>query len=342
MTIRSLDDIRAVLRELPGPDNAAAGKAREREATLVKPPGALGRLEAIAAWLSAWQGRHPPVLHRCLAVVFAGSHGVTADGVSAYPAEVTAQMVENFRRGGAAINQLCALQGCALKIHDMGVDAPTRNFRTGPAMTEEACAAAFATGMAALDGGIDLLCIGEMGIGNTTSAAALSHALYGGAPEDWTGPGTGVAGAAFETKLRVVREAARLHAPAIRDGLDALRRLGGRELAAMAGAITAARLAKVPVILDGYVSCAAAASLECCQAGALDHCLAGHLSAEPAHRRLLAQLGKEPVLDLGMRLGEGSGAAVALGILRAAVACHAGMATFAEAGVSDRAAGSHG
>jgi nicotinate-nucleotide--dimethylbenzimidazole phosphoribosyltransferase len=336
VTIRSLDDIRALLRELPGPDNAAAERTRQREATLTKPPGALGRLEHIAEWLSAWQGRHPPAADRALMAVFAGSHGVVAEGVSAFPAAVTAQMVENFRRGGAAINQLCSVQGCALKVFDVGVGFPTRNFLDGPAMTGSECAEAFATGMAALDEDTDVVCVGEMGIGNTTTAAALSHALHGGAADEWTGPGTGVTGATFENKIRVVRAAVTFHAPDVRDGLDALQRLGGRELAAMAGAIVAARLAKVPVILDGYVCCAAAAALEACQKGALDHCLAGHLSAEPAHRRLLTHLGKVPLLDLGMRLGEGSGAAVALAVVRSAVACHTGMATFAEAGVSDR------
>jgi len=336
LTIRSLDDIRALLRELPGPDNAAAERARAREATLTKPPGALGRLESLAEWLSAWQGRHPPVLERCRVTVFAGSHGVAAAGVSAYPAEVTAQMVENFRRGGAAINQLCAAQGGTLTVHDVGVASPTRNFLDAPAMTASECTDAFARGMAALDGGADILCVGEMGIGNTTAAAALCHALYGGAAEDWTGPGTGVTGAALANKVRVVREAAALHAPQIADGIDALQRLGGREMAAMAGAIVAARPARTPVILDGYVSCAAAAALASCRDGALDHCLAGHLSAEPAHRQLLARLGKAPLLDLGMRLGEGSGATLALAILRAALACHTGMASFAEAGVAAR------
>ena len=172
--------------------------------------------------------------------------------------------------------------------------------------------------------------------GNTTAAAAICHALYGGTAEDWTGPGTGVEGDALATKTAVVAEAVRLHGGAAEDGIEVLRRLGGREIAAMAGAVTGARLKGIPVLLDGYVSSAAAAALAATVPGALDHCQAAHVSAEPGHRRLLERIGKPPLLDLGMRLGEASGAVLAVAIVRAAVACHAGMATFAEASVSNR------
>ncbi len=335
-TFKTLADIRHLLAALPGPDEAAAAAAQAREPLLTKPPGALGRLEEISQWLATWQGRHPPGLEHVAVRVFAGNHGVVGRGVSAFPAEVTIQMVGNFEAGGAAINQLCRSVGAELAVVALDLDRPTADFTEAPAMSEAEFVDAFSRGAAAVPGDADLLCVGEMGIGNTTSAAALSAALHGGAAEDWTGPGTGVAGAALDAKARIVAEAVSLHRDAD-DGLDTLRRLGGRELAAMAGAIIAARLNRTPVLLDGYVCAAAAAALEAQTPGALDHCLAAHVSAEPGHRRLLADLDKAPLLDLDMRLGEASGAALAVSMVRAAVECHTGMATFAEAGVSDKA-----
>ena len=203
-------------------------------------------------------------------------------------------------------------------------------------MDEADCAATMAYGMEAIAGGCDLLCIGEMGIGNTTIAAAICHGLYGGKPEDWVGPGTGVDAEGLKRKAMAVARAVALHNAHLTDPLEVLRRLGGRELAAMAGAILAARTQRVPVLLDGYVATAAAAVLHAMRPDALDHCLAAHCSAEPAHRNLLKRLGKEPLLDLGMRLGEASGAALAAGLLKAAVNLHNDMATFASAGVSDK------
>jgi len=207
----------------------------------------------------------------------------------------------------------------------------------GRAMDEAECATAMAYGMMAVESGIDLLALGEMGIANTTAAAALCCALFGGGAADWVGPGTGVAGPALANKVAVVDEALALHRPALGDPLDVLRRLGGLELAAIAGAITAARLGRVPVVLDGYACTAAAAVLFAADPRALDHCIVAHRSAEPGHTRLLEVLGKPPLLDLGMRLGEGSGATLAIAVIKAAVACHTGMATFAEAGVSTKA-----
>ena len=332
----SFEQIRAVLAGLPGADKNAVAGAREREPSLTKPPGSLGRLEEIVEWLAAWQGKHPPSVDHPRVLVFAGNHGVARQGVSAYPPEVTAQMVLNFEHGGAAINQLCRAQGATLDVLDVGVEQGTEDFSHAPAMSEADCVAAINTGISAVKDGDDVVCIGEMGIGNTTSAAAICHAVYGGAAADWVGPGTGVVGDALSAKINVVRDSVALHKPAMGDGLDILRHLGGKELAAMYGAIVGARLKRQPVLLDGYVAGAAAAALDATQAGALDHCLAGHVSAEPGHGRLLDKLNKDPLLNLGMRLGESSGAAVAIGVIKCAVACHTGMATFAEAGVSDK------
>ena len=330
------DDIRALLKVLPERDEAKAQAARERNAMLTKPLGSLGRLEDLAEFLSAWQGRHPPRLDRPTVVVFAGNHGVVRHGVTAFPPEVTGQMVANFRNGGAAINQLCRTFGLGLKVFELALSVPTRDITEHAALEEAECVAAMAFGMEAIAGGADLLCLGEMGIGNTTIAAALCAGLFGGRGADWVGPGTGVDEAGLRRKAEVVDKALALHNPYLDDPLEALRRLGGRELAAIAGAILAARLDHVPVLLDGFVATAAAAVLHKANPSALDHCLAGHCSAEPAHADLLRKLGKKPLLDLGMRLGEASGAALAAAILKAAVETHIGMATFADAGVSDK------
>ncbi|HVC56153.1 MAG TPA: nicotinate-nucleotide--dimethylbenzimidazole phosphoribosyltransferase [Stellaceae bacterium] len=329
-----LNEIRALLAHLPGPDLDAGSAAASREARLTKPAGALGRLEEVAGWLASWQGRHPPRLDHPRVVVFAANHGVAARGVSAYPAAVTAQMVQNFIAGGAAVNQLCRVVDADLRVYEMNLDQPTGDIVDGPAMTDDECARAIAYGMMAVEPGIDALAVGEMGIANTTIAAALCLALFGGTAADWTGPGTGVAGIALDRKREVVAAAFARHGPEAGDPFDVLRRLGGLEFAAMAGAILAARMGRVPVVLDGFCSAAAAAVLYAADPRALDHCLAGHVSAEPGHRRLLEKIGKPPLLDLGMRLGEASGATLALSILKAAAACHTGMATFTQAGVS--------
>lgn len=330
------DDIRRLLADLPAPDAEAVARCRAREQQLTKPPGALGRLEQISEWLAAWQGHYPPRTERTLVAIFAGNHGVVAQGVAAYPAAVTRQMVANFQADGAAINQICKTFDLGLKVFELALDHPTRDITVDAALDEADCAATMAYGMEATAEPCDLLCIGEMGIGNTTIAAAISCALFGGAPEDWVGPGTGVDDEGLRRKADAVRRAIELHRAHLDDPLEVLRRVGGRELAAMAGAILAARLQRVPVLIDGYVATAAAAVLHVLAPGSLDHCLAGHCSAEPAHRRLLEKIGKAPLLDLGMRLGEGTGAAMAAALAKAAVNLHMGMATFAEAGVSGK------
>ncbi|MBR9972728.1 nicotinate-nucleotide--dimethylbenzimidazole phosphoribosyltransferase [Magnetospirillum sulfuroxidans] len=331
-SISSVAHIRTVLAAMPGEDLAAVAVWSAREPQLTKPAGSLGRLEELGRWLSAWQGRHPPRLDKVVARVFAGNHGVAALGVSAFPPEVTVQMVANFQHGGAAINQLCTVFGTELDVVSLELDRPTADFTQMPAMTEAEFVAAFLAGMDAVPADTDLLCIGEMGIGNTTPAAAISCALFGGEAALWTGRGTGIDGAGLDRKTQVVAAGVARHGG--QAGLDILRCLGGRELVAMAGATLAARLRRVPVLLDGYVCTAAVAALLAECPGALDHCVVAHASAEPGHRRLMEALGKTALFDLGMRLGEASGAALAVGVVRAALACHTGMATFAEAGVS--------
>jgi nicotinate-nucleotide--dimethylbenzimidazole phosphoribosyltransferase len=329
------DDIRRLLSDLPGPDAAAAAAIRARDAVLTKPPGSLGRLEELAEWVGAWQGRERPAVERPLVAVFAANHGIAARGVSAYPQAVTRQMVANFSAGGAAINQICKANGLGLKVFELALDQPTPDIVAEDAFDEKACAATIAYGMEAVAGGVDLLCLGEMGIANTTVAAAIFHALYGGGAEDWVGRGTGVDDEGLRRKAEAVAAAvARIDGE--RDPLEMLRRLGGREIAAMVGAILAARVERVPVIVDGFVTTAAAAILHAARPEAIGHCLFAHRSAEAAHGRVLEKLGKVPLLDLRMRLGEGTGAALAASIVRAAVAMHGGMATFAEAGVAGR------
>ncbi len=329
----TIQTFRDTLAAAPGADRDAVSGAQDRNGQLTKPPGALGRLEDLAIWYAGWRGDAQPQINAPQVIIFAGNHGVCAQGVSAFPPEVTVQMVANFEHGGAAINQLSKAFGAKLDVYPLDLDAPTTDFTTAPAMTEEEFVTALKTGWNAVDPDADLLVTGEMGIGNTTSAAAVAAAVLGGDAADWTGRGTGVDDAGLARKTDVVERGLALHAPT--DPLEALRCLGGRELAAMAGAIAAARHHRIPVILDGFICCAAAAALHKAVDGALDHTVAGHLSAEGAHQRLLDGLGKEPLLQLGLRLGEGSGGALAIGILKGAIACHSGMATFAEAGVSD-------
>lgn len=330
------DDFRNLIKSLPGPDMDALSAVRKRDPFLTKPPGSLGKLEEIVEWLAMWSGKHKPAVTRPLVAVFAGNHGVTAQDVSPYPREVTHQMVANFAAGGAAINQICIAHDLGLKVFDLALDIPTADISTDAAMDEKTCAATMAFGMEAIAGGTDLLCVGEMGIGNTTIAAALLIGLFGGEAKDWVGAGTGSTGEGLARKVEVVRRAVALHSAHLADPFETLRRLGGRELAAMTGAILAARMQRVPVIVDGFVATAAAAVLFKMDETALDHCLFGHVSAEKAHALALAKLKKTALLDLGMRLGEGTGAALAAGIVKSAALCHSGMATFGEAGVSDR------
>ncbi|MDO5621337.1 MAG: nicotinate-nucleotide--dimethylbenzimidazole phosphoribosyltransferase [Paracoccus sp. (in: a-proteobacteria)] len=313
-------------------DQSAAERARTRQNSLTKPPGSLGRLEDLAVFMAGWQGRERPRLNHIQAVVFAGNHGIVAQGVNPFPASVTAAMVANFQAGGAAINQLCRVAGADLSVRALDLDRPTADFTQGPAMTPDEVQAAMAQGAASVDPGTDLLILGEMGIGNSTVAAVLAASVFGGAAADWVGPGTGAEGDTLRRKIAAVDAGLARHQP---DSAEAtLAAFGGREQAAICGAILRARELRIPVVLDGFICTAAAAVLTRDDDTALDHCLIGHQSAEPGHRKLIAALGRKPVLEMDMRLGEGSGAALAALILRAAIECHNGMATFAEAGIS--------
>jgi len=332
----TLEWARNLLADLPDPDESAREAAAARQVQLTKPAGSLGRLEGLALWLAAWQGKHPPTLDHPHVIVFAGNHGVAAKGVSAYPTDVTAQMVSNCNNGGAAINALSQYASADLSVVPIQLEQPTEDFTAAPAMSERELAAALDIGRNSIPDETDLLLLGEMGIGNTTSAAALACALFGGVPSDWVGAGTGVDADGISRKRQAIEDALSFHGDTLADPLDALRRVGGRELAAIAGACLEARRRRIPVVLDGYVSTVSAAVLSAFDPSALDHCCIGHVSAEPGHRRLLQRLGKPALLDLDMRLGEASGAAIALSIIGAALATHKNMATFAEAGVAGR------
>jgi nicotinate-nucleotide--dimethylbenzimidazole phosphoribosyltransferase len=334
MTIESLEQLRSLCLDLPLGFPAFSKSALSRQGQLTKPPGSLGRLEELAVFLAHWQGRSNPRLDKVQILVFAGNHGVVAQGVSPYPAVVTKQMVANFAVGGAAINQIAAIAGAELRVVELDLDRPTADLTEGPAMSESEFLAAVSTGFGAVERETDLLCLGEMGIGNTTAAAAIAAALYGGGGARWAGRGTGVDDDGLARKRAAIDAAVARHGKL--DPLGVAAACGGRELAANLGAILAARRNHVPVVLDGFVATAAAAPLASIRAGALDHAVAGHVSAEAGHKQLLAELDLTPLLDLQMRLGEASGAAAAIPLLRIAVACHNGMATFDQAGVSDK------
>jgi len=326
----------AALTDLPEAGADAIAAARSRQDQLTKPAGSLGRLEDVALFLAGWQGTARPVLDRARAAIFAGNHGFVVHGVSAFPASVTAAMVANFAGGGAAINALADAAGLELRVTALDLDRPTADFTIGAAMTEAECLDALNAGAAVVESGLNLLVVGEMGIGNSTAAAALCARAFGGTAADWVGPGTGVDAHGIARKVAVVDDALAFHREAPATPFETLRRLGGREIVAIAGAVVRARQLRVPVVLDGFITGSAIAPLAAAYPAITAHCLAGHQSAEPGHARLLQRLGLAPLLMLNMRLGEGSGAAVAVAVIRAALAAHNGMATFAEAGVADK------
>lgn len=332
----TLMDVEKAAKAEVTPSQTHINFATERQGQLTKPQASLGKLENIAIWLAGWQKTQTPKLGKVDTLIFAGNHGVTKHGVSLFPAEVTAQMVGNFENGGAAINQLCKLNDANLKVIALDLDRPTADFTQAPAMNEAEFLAAINIGAEAVSADADMITLGEMGIGNTTSASAIALALFGGNATDWTGGGTGLASDGISKKAKIVEKSVAFHADYKHQPLEILRRLGGRELAAIFGATLAARAKNTPILLDGFICCAAIAPLFRLNKDALSIALAGHQSQEQAHIKLLDALNLEPLLNLNMRLGEGSGAAVALGIVKAAICIHNGMATFAEASVANK------
>jgi len=331
-------DILDLIAIVPEGDEAAVAAVRAHESQLTKPRGSLGRLETLVEFLARWQGKARPTLDNPMVAIFAANHGVARRGVSAYPPEVTAQMVKNFTDGGAAISRICAQHELNLRVFELALELPTGDITVEPAMDDRMCAATIAYGMEAIAGKPDLLGIGEMGIGNTTVAAALYAALFGGTGADWVGRGTGVDEAGLARKAQAVDQALAHHFGDTRDPLMALARLGGREIAAMLGAIIAARHQKIPVIIDGFVATAAAAVAYAIHPAAIEHCLFAHVSAESGHARALEIMGQTPLLDLGLRLGEGTGAALGAVLAKTALNLHTTMATFDQAAVTDTGA----
>lgn len=329
-------EIAELLLLVPAGDEEAVDAVRLRDASLTKPPGSLGRLEELVEWLARWQGKSTPTLDNPMVAIFAGNHGVTDQGVSAFPRDVTAQMVQTFTDGGAAISQICALHELNLRVFELALELPTGDITQTAAMDDRMCAATIAYGMEAIAGKPDCLAIGEMGIGNTTIAAAIYTALYGGDAADWVGRGTGVDDAGLRRKVDAINRALALHGPELTDPLAILARLGGREIAAMLGALAAARHQKIPVLVDGFVATSAAAIAHAINPEAIAHCIFAHVSAEAGHRRALEAMGVTPLLDLGMRLGEGTGAALGMVLVKTALRLHTGMATFHSAGVSNK------
>jgi nicotinate-nucleotide--dimethylbenzimidazole phosphoribosyltransferase len=334
------------------PDERLAVAARQRLDSLTKPRGSLGRLEELIVRVVVLTGDPLPRVEAPVIFTLAGDHGVAAEGVSAYPQAVTAQMVENFVRGGAGVNVLARHVGARVVVADLGVVAPiadgngvvrhrvapgTRSITRGPAMTRDEALQAIAAGAALVDEAApDCVGTGEMGIGNTTAASALTAALTGADPAMITGRGTGVADDVWVKKVEAVRRALAVNRPDPRDPLGVLAAVGGFEIAGLVGVVLAGAARRAPVVLDGFIATAAGLVAVRLAPAARDYLIAAHRSAEPGHVRLLEALGLTPYLELGMRLGEGTGAALGIGLLRAALACYRDMATFEEAGVSER------
>ena len=317
-------------------DKNYANLARIHQNSLTKPKGSLGKLENYATWMAGWQRTKKPKMNNFKCLIFAANHGVAKKNVSAYPSEVTEQMVKNFKDGGAAINQLCKLAKISLSVIPIQLEKPTKDFSEEKAMTEDETVVAMELGFDSVKKNCDLLILGEMGISNTTAATAISCALFNGSINKWAGIGTGVSKQKLKKKISVIRAGLKLHGRNFNNPCKILSAFGGREMAAIAGSVIAARILGIPVLLDGFISTASAATLTLFKKNILDNCLVSHLSSEPGHKGILSSLKKEPILDLNMRLGEGSGGAVAAMIIRAALITHNHMATFCEASVSKK------
>ena len=317
-------------------DKYYANLAKNRQNSLTKPRGSLGKLEEYAVWMAGWQKKEKPAIKNFQCLVFAGNHGVARRNVSAYPSEVTEQMVKNFKNGGAAINQLCNLSNIKLSVIPISLENPTKDFSEEKAMNPDETLSAMKLGYNSVPKKCDLLLLGEMGISNTTSATAIACALFKTSVKKWTGLGTGISEKNLKNKISVIQKGLKLHGKKFDSVIEILSCFGGREMAAIVGSIIAARVRGIPILLDGFVSTASAATLTIFNKNILEHCLISHLSSEPGHKGIILKLKKEPILDLNMRLGEASGGAVASLIIKAAVVTHNKMATFSEAGVSKK------
>ena len=326
----------SMLADLPDPDELARAAVAGRAGSVLRPTSALARLDEVAAWLAAWQRTERPGVGRPHAIVFAADHGVASAGVSAYPVEVTAAMLDALEKRAATASAMAATIGATLDVIDAGVGRPTGDIRFGPAMDTARFDEAVQLGADAVARAeaADLLVLGEMGIGNTTAAAAVAASLFGEPADRWCGRGTGLDDEGLARKIDAV-EACRVRVREITsDPIEVLREAGGAELAAIAGAMLEARRRSIPVVLDGYVVTAAVAPLEVARPGALAHVVAGHRSAEAGHGRLLHRLGLRPLLDLDLRLGEGTGALAAVPLIKLAAAAVVEVATFEEWGLT--------
>ncbi len=317
-------------------DKYYADLARKHQNCLTKPRGSLGKLEEYAIWMAGWQKQKKPDMNNFQCLVFAANHGVAKKEVSAYPSEVTKQMLKNFDKGGAAINQLCNLANLVLSVIPIDIENPTKDFSEEKAMEDDETLSAMQLGYNAVPDYCDLLILGEMGISNTTTATAISCALFNGPIDDWTGLGTGISEQKLKNKISVIKTGLKLHGRRFTSVIKILSAFGGREIAAIAGSVIAARVKGIPVLLDGFISTVSAATLILFKKDILDHCLISHLSSEPGHLGILKHLKKEPILNLNLRLGEGSGGAIAALIIKSALVTHNQMATFSEAGISEK------
>jgi len=324
-----------LLSDLPAPDPTAQADVADRASRVLRPRGALARLDEVACWLAGWQRTDRPCVDRPGAIVFLADHGVADEGVSAYPQSVSKEMLRALQQGVATASVLARDVGANLKIVDVGVGQPTGNLAREPALSLERFGECFESGCNAVrELECDILVVGEMGIGNTTAAAALCAVLFGGPARRWAGRGTGLDDEGLAHKIEVI-EAARQRVGRVGDvsPFEAQRQVGGAELVAIAGAVLQARLSSIPVVLDGFVVTASVAPLKLVNDAALDHCIAGHCSAERGHRLLLEKMGQSPLIDLDLRLGEGSGALTALPVIRIAAAAVTEVATFDEWGI---------
>ena len=332
--IENFSDIIQTIKNLPSSSLSQKNKARDYQLTLTKPPGSLGLLEELAIDLCGWQNKLFPELKNVKTLIFAGNHGVCDQSVNAFPQSVTQQMVSNFQNGGAAINQLCKVAGSDLQVIPIDLENPTKDITKDSAMKETEFLACINIGINSIDKNSNIIILGEMGIGNSTIAAAINYACFGGSIIDWVGMGTSTSNSILEHKVSVIEKATSINRS--QNPIEILMNLGGKEQAAIFGAVMACRVMKIPVIIDGYICSSSIAPLYLLNDIAIENCIFSHYSREKGHKKLLSIMGKKAILDLDLCLGEGTGAVLALNIIRSSIACHNGMASFTEAGVSNK------